>query len=270
MYRQNLHTHTSYGDGKDTPKQIIEHAKSIGFDSIGFSGHSYMHYSPKNSMSQESTKAYIQDIRALQKQYEGEIEVYCGLEFDMYSIVDLSEYDFVIGAMHYFQKDGRYIPFDRSVEWVQGVIDEEFGGDGLRYARAYYENFAKITDYGRVDIVGHFDLITKHAERHSFFDQADKKYQSYALDALHTLAKTVGVFEINTGAIARGYRTTPYLAPFLLKELKRIGGKILFSSDCHDKTFLDCNFKQSIEYAKSCGFTEAVILKQGKFTEVKI
>lgn len=44
---------------------------------------------------------------------------------------------------------------------------------------------------------------------------------------------------MNTGAIARGYRTTPYPAPFILKELKNLGCGIIISSDCHDKLQLN-------------------------------
>lgn len=45
MHKQNLHTHTVYCDGADTPEEMVISALSKGFDSIGFSGHSYMSYS---------------------------------------------------------------------------------------------------------------------------------------------------------------------------------------------------------------------------------
>ena len=37
---QNLHTHTTYCDGINTPEQIILTAIDKGFGAIGFSGHS--------------------------------------------------------------------------------------------------------------------------------------------------------------------------------------------------------------------------------------
>ena len=93
IYRQNLHQHTNYCDGADTPREIVLHAIENGFDSIGFSGHSYMYYAPDHSMSKAGTREYIAEIGALKKEFEGKIEIYCGLEFDMYSVVDLSPYD---------------------------------------------------------------------------------------------------------------------------------------------------------------------------------
>lgn len=43
--KQNLHIHTTYADGKNTPKEIITFAIERGFDSIGFSEHTYMSFS---------------------------------------------------------------------------------------------------------------------------------------------------------------------------------------------------------------------------------
>lgn len=37
MYqKQNLHTHTCFCDGKDTPEELIQEALKRGFDSLGF------------------------------------------------------------------------------------------------------------------------------------------------------------------------------------------------------------------------------------------
>ena len=38
--RQNLHTHTTFCDGADTPAEMAEAALRLGLDSLGFSGHS--------------------------------------------------------------------------------------------------------------------------------------------------------------------------------------------------------------------------------------
>ena len=43
------------------------------------------------------------------------------------------------------------------------------------------------------------------------------------------------LFEINTGAMARGYRTTPYPGPILRRAIARKGGTFILSSDCHRK-----------------------------------
>ena len=53
-------------------------------------------------------------------------------------------------------------------------------------------------------------MLTKFNEREKIFDTECKAYKNIALEALHTLIKKVNVFEVNTGAMARGFRTTPY------------------------------------------------------------
>ena len=44
-YKQNLHIHTTYADGKDTPEEMVCEAIARGGDSIGFSEHSYISFS---------------------------------------------------------------------------------------------------------------------------------------------------------------------------------------------------------------------------------
>ena len=46
MYKQNLHIHTKYCDGKDTPEEMVIAACEKGFQSIGFSMHSFMRSCP--------------------------------------------------------------------------------------------------------------------------------------------------------------------------------------------------------------------------------
>ena len=69
------------------------------------------------------------------------------------------------GCQQTFAEFDRIVGFDRSQEVVKGVIDECFGGDGMKYAKAFYKNLARLPEYGDFDILAHFDLIAKHAEK---------------------------------------------------------------------------------------------------------
>ena len=62
------------------------------------------------------------------------------------------------------------------------------------------------------------------------------------------------VFELNTGAIARGLRTVPYPAAFLLDEIKAQGGAMIVNSDCHYRAKLTCWFDEAEEYLAAHGF----------------
>ena len=269
-YLQNLHTHTTFCDGKDAPEQMVISAYQQGFNSIGFSGHSYMYYAPKNSMSEKGSLEYIEEIKRLKQKYADKIDVFLGLEFDMHSKVDLTNYDYLIGAVHYLKIGEEIVGFDRSLDVVKSVVDKYFNGDGLAYAKAYYKTIAKLPEYGKFDIIGHFDLITKHAENHAFFDMSSNEYRNCAVEAIEALKGKIPYFEINTGAIARGYRTSPYPDKYLLKEFKRNGFGVIISSDCHDALKLDCHFNESKELLKDCGFKEQFVLTKNGFMPIEL
>ena len=269
--KQNLHIHSTWCDGADTPEEMICTAMEKGFSSIGFSGHSYMSYSPGHSMSLEGTELYRKEIRALKEKYAGQIGVFCGLEVDMYSGIDLTGYDYLIGSVHYLHAGGETVGFDRSQAEVRRVIERYFGGDGMAYAKAYYEALACLPQYGNFDILGHFDLIAKHSDNIAFFDEDSDAYRRLAVEAAEALAGKIPFFEVNTGAIARGYRKTPYPAPFLLRELKRLGYGAVISSDCHDRNALDCCYAEAEALLEAYGFREIYILTApGRFEPVPI
>lgn len=270
IYKQNLHTHGTMCDGKNDYEDTVKVAIEKGFESIGFSSHSDMPYSPSRSVKVDQIKTYQDTIYALKEKYKGVIDVFCGIEFDMYSPDPLKGYDFVLGAVHYLQMGDKYVGFDRAATTVKNVIDTHFDGDGMKYAQKYYETVAQLSDFGKIDIVAHFDLICKHRENENFFDTESKMYRTWAIEAAEHLVKTVGVFEVNTGAIARGYRTTPYPDTFILKALKDLGAKMVISSDCHNNELLDCYFDESVELLKSVGFNEIYKLTAHGFVGEKI
>ncbi len=266
--KQNLHTHTNYCDGVDSPQEMVEEAIKKGFGSIGFSGHSYAYYDPEHSMSIEGTEKYKNEIYRLKEEYKDKIKIFCGLEFDMYSKVDLTGYDYLIGAVHYLLIDDEIISFDCSQEIVEDIINKYFNGNGMNYARAYYDTLAQLPEYGKFDIIGHFDLITKHSDNIQFFDENLDEYKRLAVHAAEKLAGKIPYFEVNTGAIARGYRKMPYPSLFIIKELKKLGFKAIISSDCHNKNMLDCCFDMAIDLLKEAGYKERYILTENGFVPI--
>ncbi len=267
---QNLHTHSTYCDGKDSLEEMVQGAMAKGFDSIGFSGHSYMSFSPKISMSLEGTEDYKREIASLKEKYKGKIDIFCGLEVEIYSGVVLDGYDYLIGSAHYFHIDGEYVGFDRDEKTVRAVIDNHFEGNAMRYAKAYYELLSRLPEYGDFDIIGHFDLIAKHCESPNFLDVTSPEYLRYAYDAIDALRGKIPFFEVNTGAIARGYRTSPYPSAQITKRLLESGFLPIISSDCHNKDMLDCGFADSVQLLKSCGATERYILTKDGFRAVAL
>ena len=149
-------------------------------------------------------------------------------------------------------------------------MNGELGGKGLEFARRYYETVAQIPEKHKVDIIGHFDIVSKNIERIDYIDITDKAYINLGLEAIHSLKGKIPFFEVNTGAIARGYRTSPYPQMEFLKEFKNLGFGAVINSDCHNKHFLDCHFEESIQLLKSAGFNSKFILTENGFEEVEL
>ena len=56
MILEDLHTHTTYCDGNDTPEDMVKEAIKKGLLTIGFSGHVYLAHGEDYCMSREYTK----------------------------------------------------------------------------------------------------------------------------------------------------------------------------------------------------------------------
>ena len=270
-YKQNLHIHSTYCDGKDRPEEMIREAIRRGFDSIGFSEHSYMYFSRyANQMTAQRTEEYKAEIAALKEKYRGTIDIFCGMEVEMHSQVSLTGFDYLIGSLHYLDFDGQICGFDSNLEKTLAYLRDHFGGDGMAFARKYFETLCRLPEKGNFNILGHFDLITKNNEQGRFIDTESREYLHAGLETIHALKGEIPLFEVNTGAIARGYRTAPYPQMEFLKEFRSCGFGAVITSDCHNKDFVDCYFDEAAQLLEQAGFRTKWILTDEGFRETAL
>ncbi|MBQ2135954.1 MAG: hypothetical protein II201_03655, partial [Clostridia bacterium] len=140
-----------------------------------------------------------------------------------------------------------------------------FGGDGMAYAKCYYEHMSRLPEYGKFDIIGHFDLITKFDELDESLFFANDEYNKLAEKYIAIAAQSGCMFEVNTGAISRGVRTTPYPKDNLLRILKKQRAKIVLNSDSHHADTLDFAFDEAKLLLKDIGFEYTYILYNNEF-----
>lgn len=269
-YKQNLHTHTIYCDGKNTPEEMVIAAIEQGFDSIGFSGHSFVDVLYDFAMDEQKSTEYRKDVLSLREKYAGKIDILCGLELDYNSPMDTASYDYIIGSVHCMQKNGEYLFVDWDTDKVRHSVEDVFAGDGIEYAKFYFGEVAKLADVKNVDIIAHFDLLTKFCERVTYFDQNSEAYIRCATDAMDALEGKVPFFEVNTGAIGRGYRTSPYPSETLIKEFKKRNFGAVITTDCHNKDFLSCGYEDAKILLAKCGFTHHNILTKDGFKAIPL
>jgi len=270
MNSQDLHTHSVWDDGQNTLEEMANAAVAAKLDAIGFSGHSPLPYHNRWALQADRLEAYKAEARRLKALFAGKIEVYLGIEWDVMSTVPPTGFDYVIGSVHHVTVNGTIYSADATPETVETCLKDAFHGDADASARAYFRQLPALAKIPEVDIIGHFDLPTKFNETHGFYNEDSPAYTAAALEAMEVLVEADKIFEINTGAISRGYRTTPYPSRKLLLELKRIGGRITINSDAHSVSGLALGFDLAKELARSCGFTERWIFDGTSFVPVGI
>ncbi|MBR2454070.1 MAG: histidinol-phosphatase HisJ family protein [Clostridia bacterium] len=271
MIKQNLHTHSLYVDGKDSLAAMAREAYERGFDSLGFSEHGITDFDARFSLSNQSALEYAAEVAALKAEYAGKMEIFCGVEQDYYSFAPNFKTDYIIGSVHYAKKGDVYYIFDTAnVERMLDGIEKYWNGDRMLYCEEYFSLVTQLPEKTGCNIIGHFDIITKMNEQKGLFDTEAPRYINAALCAVDSLCDKDMIFEINTGAMARGFRTTPYPSLAILRRIKEKGGRILFSSDCHNKTNLEAGMDLAHALALEAGFKEFAYLTADGFADMPI
>ncbi len=271
-FLSNIHTHSTFCDGKATPAEMAQAAFERGFVSLGFSGHAPMPYENDWAMKDEDLPLYHAAVCELQKQYEGKMEIYLGIELDADSRMDISPYDYVIGSLHTLHKDGLSFPVDAHRDLLTECRDTLFDGNFHALMRYYYESLYNFVKDQSFDVLGHFDLPLKYNKNGIFIDENDKNYQKTALEALDGILdlRPDLIFEINTGGILRAGRPYPYPAPVLLSRLNERGANMTLTADAHRPDGIAAAYDTTAELLLSLGIDKLYRLERGAFREVGI
>lgn len=269
--RFNYHTHTTYCDGIDTPEEMIRYAIEKGFDTIGFSGHSHTPHDESYAMSIETARVYRDELRALREKYADQINVLIGVEFDYFSDEVRDDWEYCVGSVHYVQADsGEFLAIDESADITLGGVEKYFNGDIYSLCERYYETVSDVVSKTHCNLIGHFDLVTKFNERIPMIDVENPRYVAAYKKALDKLVPMGIPFEMNSNAVAKGYRTEPYPSKEILREISSRGGKVILSSDCHDGRKLDFYFDEMVKIAKDNGFDKVSVLTADGEKEIEI
>ena len=250
MISKDLHAHSAYCDGKNTPEEMIEAAIERGLKNFGISGHSYTAFDTSWCMQREDVPRYLAEMRYLRAKYYDRIHVLCGVEQDYFSEYPTDDFDYVIGSVHYILVDGEYVPVGESPEILRDACEKHFCGDIYALCERYFETVADVAKKTNCDIIGHFDLIAKFNEGGALFDESHPRYIAAWKRAADELLGANVPFEINTGAISRGYRSIPYPNPEIIAYIKEKGGRFVLSSDAHSVDGIGYRFDEYKSYVE--------------------
>jgi histidinol-phosphatase (PHP family) len=261
MTRSSPHVHTQFCDGRSTAEEMVLAALEKNFVSLGFSSHAGQDFNNTYAMDERRETEYIREIRRLQHVYGKDIRIWMGVERDRLSIADRSLFEYVIGSSHYvLSPEGEKLPVDDSPKLLEAGIGKFFHGDGLAFAADFFALTGKYLRTFKPDIIGHFDLLTKHNKQNKLFDAEDPRYIKAATEAMDEAFTGCRLMEVNVGGIARAGASAPYPSFPLLQYWRAIGGDVILSSDCHDAGMLDSAYAAGAAFIRAAGYKKAAFL----------
>ena len=264
--KSNLHTHSTFCDGKNTPEENVLSALQKGISVLGFTSHSMYPFWAETYMQPEQFSSYCAEIHRLQKKYSGQITIRLGFEADFIpgvSVPKMENYasfapDYLIGSIHFiFQREGVFA-VDHKPEILQEGAQKYYKGDMRSLIGDYFELQKEMLEKGDFALLGHPDLVRKFNEKNPLFSENEEWYKSELKEMAKAVAKKGIATEINSGAISRGWLTKPYPSEYFLTLLHDSGVPVAITADAHASENLDCAFAESRVLAKKAGYTEII------------
>lgn len=144
MMLMDLHMHSNYSDGKNTPEEMIEAAIEIGYKTVAMTDHVWK--------TSSWVPAYAAHLETLKKNYENEIKLYSGIEAKVVSLegdIDADPsfdtyVDLILGSFHRIpNREGYFSKADAERLQKQEIIEN--------WLIAFY----RMLENPRVDIIAH-------------------------------------------------------------------------------------------------------------------
>ncbi|MBN1572184.1 MAG: histidinol-phosphatase [Deltaproteobacteria bacterium] len=265
----DLHIHTKFGDGKDTPADMARAAKGAGINVLGFSehfprppGYDYPAEDFNHTALASRWFDYASEVNRLKASSGDTPKILFGTEIDylpdeeetLRAGLSAFNFDFIIGSVHMIGKWG----FDyNQKEWEGKDIDAIYD--------AYWENMFKLLKSGLFDFVGHLDIIKV------FRDSRPPKrdHTGSAREFLKEVAKRGLTIEINSGGLRKACRElTPSVG--LIKEAVALRIPLTLGSDAHRAEDVGYHLPEVIEMIKGFGVREVVFFEKRRPVAVGI
>lgn len=259
----NYHTHSIYCDGSDTPELYIKEALKRKMSAIGFSGHAPLPFANTYAIKKEMLEEYKTEIRKLQKQYRGQIDVFLALEIDYipgvlddFSILQKQiTTDYIIGSVHLVRdaNSGALWFIDGPDKNYTTGLTKIFK-DNIKLAiQSYFEQVMEMVSQQKPTIVGHIDKV-KMNNKGRFFSEDEDWYKKLLKQTLMVTAKAGCIIEVNTRGIYK--KRCPSLYPGIpaLEEIYKLNIPVTISSDAHKPNELTEYFPETLTILKDIGF----------------
>lgn len=267
----NHHTHSLYSDGSSQPEEYILEAISKGFNILGFTEHSPLHFENSFSFRKENKEEYLALMQSLKKKYSSEIAIYSGMEMDYIPGISenfskiKAEYklDYLIGSVHLVRPENNeelWFTDGPNYETYDKGLNELFAGDIRKAVTRYYHQLNEMIETQHFDVIGHFDKIKMH-NRDRFFKEDEPWYMALVSETLDLMQDRDVIVEVNTRGIYKQRSETTYPGLDILKQVKKLRIPVMVNSDAHKPAELDAEFEYGFSLLKESGIDEVVYFK---------
>ena len=275
MQHFNLHTHSTYSDGKSLTEETVAEAISQGMHTLGFSDHSSVPFESRVSIPMDKNEEYATYLKELKIKYKDQIDILASMEMEFIPgiVVDFQktkkdyDLDYLIGSVHLVGKTPETLWFidGKSIEPYDEGLKNYFGGDIKKGVRAYFDQENEMIETERFDIIGHFDKVKMNA-RGRYFQEDEKWYRDMVLETLDLIKQHDLIVEINTRGLYKQRYNGFYPSEWLLPRMKEMNIPVVISSDAHQYWELTYFFKEAEEALKAVGYKETWCFNNGTWS----
>lgn len=246
----HMHTHFS-ADSEASPREHILMAIDKGLDEICFTDHRDFNY--PDYPFELDTKAYFQELKQLQKEFQDQITIKIGLEIgldldyidEINAFVEANDYDYVIGSIHVIHQTEFYEPALFFKDKTKEEAHKEF----------FMNTLECVKTFDCFNCLGHLDYISRYGP---YLDKSvdHQKYQDIIDEIFQTLIQKGKGIEVNTS----GYKERHTCGFPTFEQVQRyydLGGRIItIGTDSHTSDRVGEHVEDVVKEYQKIGFED--------------
>lgn len=293
-----MHSHSGQfcpGHAKDQLEDIVKHAISIGYKTMGLTEH-MPRYSASDLYPEELDDpqalsclpprhlAFLSEAARLRSVYSSQIQILIGFESEwigsgtssylphVRALASDPAVDYFVGSVHH----AAGVPIDYDAAFYARAVAACGGTEEGLYA-SYYDSQYEMLTALEPRVVGHFDLIrllSTEPGRELRGWEGGRVWEKVRRN-LAVVAGYGGLLECNTSALRKGLEE-PYPSREVAEEWLRLGGRFTMSDDSHGIAQVATNYGRGLAFLESLGvrevwtFAKEEINGKGKLVEKRV
>ena len=276
----NLHTHSTFCDGKAKPEEYVHKAIELGFHTLGFSSHAPVPFENNFSLKEEQFDEYTNTIRELKERFKENINIFLSLEIDFIpgitknfeEFVKDGNLDYTIGGIHLIrnkEKQGLWFIDGPKHEIYDNGLNKIFNGNVRKAVETFYYQTQEMVVTQKPDIIAHLDKIKMH-NKNRYFSEEESWYKELIWKTLKIISGSDCIVEVNTRGLYKKRSNTTFPGPAILEQIHHLGIPITLSSDAHKPEELNGYYNETIYLLKEIGFKEILYFNDAGWKEQRI